>query len=509
MIKRVPYNDKLIPIGNAPVYAGKPVYTDGQVAYGWTYSPQQKNPLGLPDTSGFWVGSEFYNGYQLAKRNLQLGELIAGHAHGDLQCYPCWASIENITVSPPHYGFLHTPTGVYDFYGAVVAMDSNGTIITYDDFYLYWYSKGSRRKDNNDNDLYRAKVQIMGVDSNDNWFLLDTGTYYSTTTNNNTTIVNIYEADTRQAGVEPTLKKIATYSDGQVIYGEVGDPDYYNGQGEIDIRDKYPLYRANIVPLSLDELRYIPGGAIINYDDFWDGQGTQPYVVIGSTLSTDEARYAFQLSNTSELWALAETPDRTTGGDIIYSGYYSVIMPNSSISGSGHIVVDSNNETWVYDASTGDEIAHTNGNDVYYFDNTGTLIYSGSGSINTSNLSPVTSQKYYKIEKTGITEVASFPNTWNIGNGAELSLPTMDVSFTDSEGQTHTYTGDPLGVLNPQQSFISHPGGVFSYNDFVISQDSHTIFHFDTQGQSQTPQSEEYIGLLDCFSLAWLRNKWR
>ena len=53
MLKQVPYNNKLIPIGNAPVYEGKPVYTDGQVAYGWLYTPQRQNGGAVRDFSGF------------------------------------------------------------------------------------------------------------------------------------------------------------------------------------------------------------------------------------------------------------------------------------------------------------------------------------------------------------------------------------------------------------------------------------------------------------------------
>lgn len=136
MLKKIPYNDNLIQIGNAPVYAGKAVYSDGKVAYGWLYVPQHKNaPTGKIGPFGFWVGEEINNVYRLAGKDLLLGaNITANNGHGDAQCYPCYATS----------GKLYKRNGGYNYNGLIVAMAGTGAMLTYDKFNLWFYASGGR-----------------------------------------------------------------------------------------------------------------------------------------------------------------------------------------------------------------------------------------------------------------------------------------------------------------------------------------------------------------------------
>lgn len=136
MLKRVPYNDNLIPIGNSPVYNGKPVYTDGQVAYGWQYMPRR--PV-LPKVKkrgveGYFIGNIYtnYNCYELALPDLTLSASIPSNLPLGFYAYPC--------VATPMSNTMYTPTGNYHFLGELISMDSQGRCLTYvDELKLYQY----------------------------------------------------------------------------------------------------------------------------------------------------------------------------------------------------------------------------------------------------------------------------------------------------------------------------------------------------------------------------------
>ncbi len=61
MLKRVPYNSRLISIGNVNHYEGQPVYSDGRVAYGWQYASQGTAFPISRKAVGLWVNAETWD----------------------------------------------------------------------------------------------------------------------------------------------------------------------------------------------------------------------------------------------------------------------------------------------------------------------------------------------------------------------------------------------------------------------------------------------------------------
>lgn len=135
MIKRVPYSDNLIPIGNAPVYAGKPVYSDGRVAYGWNYVPQAVPPSAAPSMAGLFINKKRNsNLYKLVTSGLQTGRWIRGkNLSWDCYCLP--VRFDEILQKKV---FLNGNT--YDYTGTVIAVDNTGRLVTHDGPLLRFYA---------------------------------------------------------------------------------------------------------------------------------------------------------------------------------------------------------------------------------------------------------------------------------------------------------------------------------------------------------------------------------
>ena len=145
MIKKTLFNNNLIPIGNANFYNGKPVYSDGKVAYGWNYVGQFPTFARKPAGGGFWVGEESFvtdsYEYRLAGKNLLLEQSVKSFKHGSFQCYPCYATDKLATVQQ---GSLFKKSGGFSYYGTILAMSENGKLLTYDSWNLRFYNENGK-----------------------------------------------------------------------------------------------------------------------------------------------------------------------------------------------------------------------------------------------------------------------------------------------------------------------------------------------------------------------------
>ena len=104
----------------------------------------------------------------------------------------------------------------------------------------------------------------------------------------------------------------------------------------------------------------------------------------------------------------------------------------------------------------------------------------------------------YHITTAGITQINAYPTTWQAGTDVVLRLADMALLVTTQQGVT-IYGNDPLGLLTTQD-FV-YPAGVHAYQDYVISQDSGILWH--------NAQSKTYQGIAGCYSLAWLKKRWK
>lgn len=178
-----------------------------------------------------------------------------------------------------------------------------------------------------------------------------------------------------------------------------------------------------------------------------------------------------------------------SGGSVVYQGTGTISLSNTVKTSDTVVVYDSSNQL----------IAEENNEDIDVYDANHQLIYSGPGWIQTNNLSVNRSNKKYHIDASnGLQQVQQYPSYWQAGDDVKVDLSDMDLLVTTQQG-TDTYTGDVLGLLSTQGFIFVH--GVHSWKDYVISQDSNLIWH--------NRQSETYIGIQKCFSLAWLKRKWK
>lgn len=529
MIKRVPYNDKLISIGNAPVYAGKPVYTDGRVAYGWTYSPQQTTPSGVSNFSGFWVGEQEVSGdYKLATRNLQLGKKIVSKYHGETQAYPCYSFVvinEN---------FIYTPAGIYRYNGSIVALSGDGKSLCYDNFRLLFCSPGTPKKDTNDRVLYVGIVHIYSTTE-----LLGTGYYHSKDDNTDTTY--IYDRD---------MVQIATYSNG-IVHTED-----YEGQGIITIDDAYPyldtieavvsleillslernIYRIQVVDgfsitlledsgktvtkqglkyiydnsmvLLAQELgennivvynngqqvyRGIGGITVTNLEDTGqtDTDGDEIYncnyraIRVGTiaeikqtptikylytTAGSDDVRRMFQLATTNDCYITANTPDRDSNGYVIYLGDYTYIITVPITSGSGKTVTKQG-LIYVYDTNMY-LVAQELGNDtIVVYDNVGQQIYRGVGKIDIYNLedtgqTDTDGDEIYNCDYVAVKPLSSLSI---LSGSGEATISGNNITLYDSyTGNEIAHENDDSVVVYEDNSIVYNGPGSISTNMSVL-----------------------------------------
>ena len=353
-IKKEPYEDGMILLGQQTVYPGKPVYTaptrdGGKVVYGWLY-PTPITVNSTTNKAGFWVGEQVNNSYQLAQKNMLLGSKIHGNrTHGTIQCYPCWAEIVS-NQGQNDTGKLYFPVnnvannvtiGCFDFTGGVCCMSSDGKVLIYDNFYFDLLQAG-QQKQLNGRDLFIATISIY--DDSDN--MLDTGSKYTIDTSNNTTTYYIYDNSDNL---------VATYSNGQVNCGQ------YTGDGKIIVINAVAYYETTTIK-HIDLQLLINENNVIKFVDYFDNNNTR---IIGGMLQTYDARRMLQLAkivqNGIDAYITAETPDRTQQGDILYTGNFEVFYELSIASGNGIITVDSSNVIHIYDNNM-NEIYRASGN---------------------------------------------------------------------------------------------------------------------------------------------------
>ena len=145
MLKLLPFSEQLIKIGNAPVANGEFVYSDGNVAYGWTWQIGSKTQK-IKNFSGLWVNAFLqsqgnrYARYKLVKNGtLLLGDTIrtslslVSYYH---YCYP-WVATANVGTG----GTVTNGTDSYHYDGDILSMDNTGRCITlYNNNYLREYA---------------------------------------------------------------------------------------------------------------------------------------------------------------------------------------------------------------------------------------------------------------------------------------------------------------------------------------------------------------------------------
>lgn len=143
MIKLIPYNNKLISIGNENHYDDQLVYSDGNVAYGWHYVPQQINTAINRSTAGLWVCAETSDSggndiFILMDENLKFNKTAIRGINPDTNyyqyyCYPwvCNTWFDSTLYSNVGEMILDENTH-YEFVGNIVRMNNNGEVLTYD-----------------------------------------------------------------------------------------------------------------------------------------------------------------------------------------------------------------------------------------------------------------------------------------------------------------------------------------------------------------------------------------
>lgn len=219
MLKKVPYNSGLISIGNATVYDGKPVYTDGRVAYGWHYTPQQKASE-MNDYKGLWVG-EYGNydtgthgtdAYKLVQRGIDLGNILRGrNIRANEYCLPWVEKYGNVSNIDGQQGYS------YGQYEDIIAFTQDGRLLTYNilTYKLYQYTAAG----------VTTETDLSQID----------------------TCKDRFNQNSQEWGVIPGIMQLAT-PDGCYIYAKLkqqaGQPDpvykeYFAGGGAL-IERSYP-----------------------------------------------------------------------------------------------------------------------------------------------------------------------------------------------------------------------------------------------------------------------------
>ena len=135
MIKRIPYSENMISIGNANHVPGKPVWSDGRIAYGWNYTPQKNAVAQSSFRAGLWVAElDYYNiAYKLVTNGLQAGRWIRGNAYHVGYCLPIF--IDGGIWSPE----IHSDDVDYTASGKVLAVDTNGKAMTFTSTQIHQY----------------------------------------------------------------------------------------------------------------------------------------------------------------------------------------------------------------------------------------------------------------------------------------------------------------------------------------------------------------------------------
>lgn len=192
MIKLIPYNNRLISIGNENHYDGQLVYSDGNVAYGWHYVPQQINTAINRSTAGLWVCAEHLVDYGdsfwcLMDENLNF-ENVAIRGLPDPSenvyrgyCYP-WVYVVwmDWTDYTQHGEMILDSNNHYSFIGNVIRVDNNGRMLTYYDEYddiLHEYTHYWLCSYDNDGSVVKTDLKPLSdqYDGFRNWYKISAG----------------------------------------------------------------------------------------------------------------------------------------------------------------------------------------------------------------------------------------------------------------------------------------------------------------------------------------------
>lgn len=133
MIKKVPYTENLIRIGNAPAYPGKPIFSDGKVAYGWLYNNNKQ--IKAIEKGGLWVDAEISSGYynwRLLNTNGTWGAKYVGSPdiYNMYYAYPWIAEKGNANSTGL---IMKGRNASYTYNGTLIQMDGLGRLLSYYD----------------------------------------------------------------------------------------------------------------------------------------------------------------------------------------------------------------------------------------------------------------------------------------------------------------------------------------------------------------------------------------
>ena len=165
VLKKIPYNNNLnlSVIGNSNVYDGKPVYTDGNVVYGWNYTPRRP-VVSSVNYKGLWVG-EYGNydtgtlgegAYKLVQRGIELGNVLRGRNIRAIEyCLP-WVGngiAYGIQTIDGQQGYSY---GQYEY---IIAFAPDGRLLTYNILTdkLYQYTATGARVETDLNQIDKCK----------------------------------------------------------------------------------------------------------------------------------------------------------------------------------------------------------------------------------------------------------------------------------------------------------------------------------------------------------------
>lgn len=417
MIKKVPYNSNLTPIGNAPVYAGKPVYTDGRIVYGWIY-PGQRIPAGVADSGGFFAGEDSYSKISIVRTNLSKIERLSGY-HGDMWAIPAWATLEYDQYH--ECGFVHLQQGCYKFDGAVVALGSDGSALIYYNYKLHFMAFGTRRKDSSQRPLFIADIYAYGIG------VSYYGTYYSKDDNG---VIYVYD---------DAMTLLCTYDDGMIHA-----PDY-DGEGDIRITAEYPIWDATDTVVNLELLRSLNAQALnpIFVVDGFRQSGQQPVIYnLFYDNGTSDVRKMFQLATPNDCYLTAQTPDRDQDGNVYYTGDYVLHCDIVEADGNSSYITKVGSEITVYE--NGNVLAYTNGNILAVYNSQGSVIYSGAGWIDLYNLTDTgnvdgSGNVIYSGDYIALRPLSSSPS---LGGTAEATINGNNIVIYDN------VSGDEIAEQN-------------------------------------------------------------
>lgn len=505
MLKKIPYSDSLISIGNANHYNGEPVYSDGRVAYGWVYNGGYNPPV-IPKKAGggYWVGEEDISfGYKLANKNLLLSDYTYSGLHGDLQAYPCWVEEDNYTL--PYQGRFHKAQGGYHYTGVLISMDGTGKALVYDNYALMFY--------NNEGKFVLIDLSALRNDS-----VYPTGIFAKDAFSNLSYVIGEHEyeyvrkvfqlAKTNEARLTANVPKRDQYGNVMysgsytITYTDIGGTSTVTGNGYVvdDTMCKFAYdANGNLIARSLAEIVVKPSSSsnVILAQTTSDGEievsdsnGNQIYAGPGviDTTSTTTGLISYDIHVP---WATGYG----RGENKIAGGNYTIETYGSHILVDGGTVYNGPGNLWGYtvavdwSSGTADRIETEQGVTKLYDNNNillveyesgtvkvyndmGSIIYDGAGTVSLSGLS-------YTIDCAWMHPTGTFYAVMYRGAVAVLEYDGTNIVVRDDSGNT-LYSGAYSSVNYSDGEYTVDCSWFYGYGWATVLDKSHIEYQGTT-----------------------------